>query len=1168
MGCTSNSSSNPSESSEETIDSVTLVAQNGDTITTGQLITFTPEFIDIDTMPASNTFEIEPFITPKESNTYAMPQIDTIDLIGELTIEIPGEGNMPEVTDTIASPEKIECTMGLKTKADQPAFMDNALFDIRYLKTDQGLTGSQIFALHEDKNGNIWIASNGEGILKYNGTDFTLFGPKQGFPAKDVAEIFEDSEGNIWFTSITFGAIKYDGQEFSMYGERSGIGGNNVFSIAEDHDNNLWFGLGNGTLTKLEEGRFYQYHFDHMQPRAAGKIEVINFDSNNEVWFGTNQVGLGHFDHNSFEFYTKENGLIDARVHDFTFDNSGKIWMGTENGLEVLDGDRLYKYRYSNGFPRFLCRQVICDDEGNIWIASHSKGVVKMEQDSYSIYNTTNGLTNDAVLSLHQGTKGDIWAGTYGGGFCIINENGFQHKTKDNGLPSSRIWSILEDENGIVWYATEGGGLCSYDGTNYSSYSHREGGLPAPIIISSFKDSKGSLWFGAYGYGVYKYENETFTQFHSKQGVTMPGVSAIEEDSEGNMWFGCMWGGISVFDGEKFTNYKGKNGFPDAFVWDVHEDVNENMWVAVDGYGLVKFKDEKAEVITTNEGLCSNNIMSIHEDKEGNLWFGSYGNGLDRWDGTNFKNFSVEDGLGSDNIWSIKEHENKLWLGTASGLSVVDITSTKTDSLEVIRLGKNQGLIDIDFLGNSVHLNEENEMSWGTGYYLTSLDLDDFSSEAAPPLLQLNGLELNGYEVNYRNIQESDESVVQKLNENSFDKVIDFENLPEGLTLPYDVNHLTFHFSGIDWANTSEVQYSYKMEHLDENWSQVTSSSSAEYRNMPYGDYTFKVKTKTPWSEWSDELSYAFSITPPWWHSWWARVLYVICALVLIWFVLKQRTKKLLKRQKELEEEVAIATDEIRQQKDAIEVQHEEIRDSINYAKRIQTAILPPAKLVDQLLKDTFVYYKPKDVVAGDFYWMEEIEEGVLFAAADCTGHGVPGAMVSVICNGALNRAVREFKLTKPGDILDKTREIVIQEFEKSEEEVKDGMDIALCLLNGNKLQYAGANNALWIMRDEELIEIKADKQPIGKFDAEKSFTTHDVDLQKGDVIYLFSDGYADQFGGEKGKKLKASNFKKYLKTISHLSMREQSTELDKAFENWKGSLEQLDDVCVIGVRV
>jgi len=222
---------------------------------------------------------------------------------------------------------------------------------------------------------------------------------------------------------------------------------------------------------------------------------------------------------------------------------------------------------------------------------------------------------------------------------------------------------------------------------------------------------------------------------------------------------------------------------------------------------------------------------------------------------------------------------------------------------------------------------------------------------------------------------------------------------------------------------------------------------------------------------------------------------------------LSNKQKKIIEQQKdEVEQQkstIELAYRKTERQKEVIEESHKEIRDSINYAKRIQSAILPPAKLVKKHLKESFIYYKPKDVVAGDFYWMEPSSQGILFAAADCTGHGVPGAMVSVVCNNALNRSVREYGFTDPGKILDKTRELVIDEFNNSEEEVKDGMDIALCLLSNHKLSFSGANNPLWIIRNREVLEYKANKQPIGTFDNLLPFTTHTIDIEKG-IPYMY----------------------------------------------------------------
>ena len=256
--------------------------------------------------------------------------------------------------------------------------------------------------------------------------------------------------------------------------------------------------------------------------------------------------------------------------------------------------------------------------------------------------------------------------------------------------------------------------------------------------------------------------------------------------------------------------------------------------------------------------------------------------------------------------------------------------------------------------------------------------------------------------------------------------------------------------------------------------------------------------------------------------------------------------------------------------KDESEHKNREILDSIHYAKRIQSALLPDKKKVDACVPDSFIYYAPKDIVAGDFYWMVKLNKKTLIAVADCTGHGVPGAMVSVVCHNALNRSVREFGLTAPSEILEKTRELVIETLEEGGDNVSDGMDISLCSIDWNTgmVQYAGANNSLYLIKNNNLHEIKADKQPVGRYSKLKPFTNHVLQLEKGEQLFMFTDGFADQFGGPKGKKYKYKPFKKLLEEISVNELKMQKTQLQSEFNSWKGEMEQVDDLCVVGIRM
>ncbi|HTF04441.1 MAG TPA: SpoIIE family protein phosphatase, partial [Bacteroidia bacterium] len=289
-----------------------------------------------------------------------------------------------------------------------------------------------------------------------------------------------------------------------------------------------------------------------------------------------------------------------------------------------------------------------------------------------------------------------------------------------------------------------------------------------------------------------------------------------------------------------------------------------------------------------------------------------------------------------------------------------------------------------------------------------------------------------------------------------------------------------------------------------------------------------------------------------------------VCMLIAFLLFRNSRNRKkanvLLQTQKE----------EVEIQKSLVEEKQRDILGSIAYALRIQTAILPPQKIVRQHLSNSFILYKPKDIVAGDFYWMEIVDDLVLFAACDCTGHGVPGAMVSVVCHNALNRAVREFGLREPAAILDKTTEIVIESFNQSEENISDGMDISICAYKPHlkNLQWAGANNPLWLIRNGDLLETKADKQPIGRNENSKPFSNHSFTLTEGDSVYLFTDGFADQFGGDRQKKLTRKRFKELLLSVQSDPMKEQGTKLDQFITAYRKDLEQVDDILVMGVRV
>ena len=563
------------------------------------------------------------------------------------------------------------------------------------------------------------------------------------------------------------------------------------------------------------------------------------------------------------------------------------------------------------------------------------------------------------------------------------------------------------------------------------------------------------------------------------------------------------------------------------------------------------------------------------------------------FNGKTFTHFSEKEGLSHNTVWSILEDNNlNVWISTESGLNQIMIDSkigakphmNKTSNevtFKINRFVKNDGLKGMDFYGNSVCLDRKNRIWWGSGKGLTMKDLNTYANEQKPPEVYLRQLDINEQFIDYSNITDFRDGDL------AFDGVRQFENYPLKLELPHDKNHLIFHFSTIDWSAPHKIQYSYIMEGLNTNWSQPSHEAKAEYRNLPYGTYTFKVRSIGANGEWSEPFEYEFTIHPPWWHTWWARIGYGAIAILLVFIYVRWRTAQLKQRQKELQTEVEIATREIREQrneaqiqrdevsrqKEIVEIAHKEITDSINYAERIQRSFLATKEVLDSNLNDYFVFFQPKDVVSGDFYWAGKLSNGhFAIVNADSTGHGVPGAIMSILNVSSIEKAI-EKGLTQPAEIFNDTRKTIIERLKKdgSPEGGKDGMDASLISLNEDKtkLQYVAAQNPIWVIRNGEVEEIKPEKMPVGKHENDTiPFMGGEFPLQKGDLIYTLTDGFQDQFGGPKGKKFMVKKMREYILSISHLSMKEQHKLLQEVFANWKGEMEQVDDVCVIGLKI
>ncbi len=1091
----------------------------------------------------------------------------------------------------------------------------------------QGLKHDVISCMQQDRNGNLWFGTYG-GVSKYDGKNFIHFTVKEGLSNNTVWSMLEDRDGNLWFGTTGGGVSKYDGQTFTHFTEREGLSNNIVLSMLEDRNGNLWFGTSNG-VSKYD-GRTFT-HFTEEEGLSGNIVLSILEDRNGNLWFGTDGGGVSKYNGKAFIRFTVKEGLSDNRVFSMLEDRNGNFWFGTSGGVSKYDGQTFMHFTEKEGLLSNMVLSILEDRNGNLWFGTDGGGVSKYDGQSIINFTEEEGLSNNIVLSIFEDQCGNIWFGTYGGGVSKYGGQTFTHYTKKEGLSNNSVLAIFEDRNGNLWFGTSGGGISEYDTETFIHLTQKEG-LSGNTVWSILEDQSGNLWFGTTGGGVSKYDGEFFTHFTEKDGLSNNTVLSILEDYRGNLWFGTEGGGVNKYDGKTFTHFTVKEGLSGNTVYSMLEDRSGNLWFGTSG-GVDKYDGEFFTHYNVEEGLPNNRVLSMCEDREGNLWFGTYGGGVLRYDGKYFINFTEKEGLPNNTVLSIlADQKGNLWFGTRFGLCKLpahkkeklfdfidedkkhyNATEYKIPVNEVFfkSYGYEDGFLGIGVnRGSTIYEASDGTIWIAANDRLTAYHPEGDVPDTIAPYIQLTGIELFGESIQWISLDQNKDTSFYLSNgievgDFEFNGITKWYGLPENLSLAYNNNNLTFNFIGITTKYPKKVKYQYMLAGMDKNWRAVTGKTSASYGNLPHGSYTFKVKAMNSEGFWSKEFTYNFEIRPPWWLTWWFRTMYITISVLALFGFYRWRTATMRKRQKELEqmvkkrtlelseaneelnqqnEEIRSQRDEIEQQKIQIEEIHQEISQSIDYATRLQGAILPQAKLLEEYLSDYFVLFKPKDKVSGDFYWWAHIENHTIITVADCTGHGVPGAFMSMLGVSFLREIVQKEYITHTSVILRKLRKEVIKALNQKGEsgEQKDGMDMAIISIEHetNTVQFSGANNPLYVITNrrlkkleslkefENFYEIRPDKMPIAIYEKMDKFTTHEIQLEKGDMLYMFSDGFADQFGGKKGKKFKYKPFKRLLSENRDKPMKEQKKILNKTFEDWKGNIEQVDDVVVLGVKI
>ncbi|MBL7884785.1 MAG: SpoIIE family protein phosphatase [Bacteroidia bacterium] len=1060
-------------------------------------------------------------------------------------------------------------------------------YDFRNFNVEDGLAQSQVLSMCQDRNGNIWFGTNSGGVSKYDGNRFINYTENDSLINNVVYSITEIKNGNILF-GANGGLSIFNGQKFKSLTDKDGLPHNRVFKVLEDKNGTVWIGTGKGVCI-YANNKIIEFKEDTLLSQSS--VFTIYADNANNIWFGTIQNGAIKYNVSTkrFSYFNSQMGLRNNFIRSFGEDFQGNIYVGTIAGINKINGPGVIQKVNIPGEENVAFTSIIPDNKNNIWFATN-EGIYKYNGLAYRKYKDKNGLASNNLLCGFRDREGNFWFGTYGYGVSKFSSEAFTSYSTKDSLPGDYVSSIFQDSKKNMWLAIKNFGVVKFNNGKFINYKidvkNIKNSLKDNDIQAIAEDDKGKIYFGTKT-GLSIFDGKTFSNYSVKDGVSDDdNIYSILIDRKKNIWVGSG-NGVYKFENNKFTNITSiselKTDRGNLPVYCIFEDRSGNIWFAIEN-GAIKYNGNKVERFTKANGFIDKRVTTIVQDSKGHLWFGT-DEGLFEYNYTRFQNISSNDGLASDKVYLLLLDGENLWAGTNKGLDKINLeTYYSNNKIEIKHFGKQEGLNGVECNSNAQFKDADGNLWFGTikGATVFNPRFDKINREE--PLTRIIGIRLF--------FQNADEDLKQ------YSKEIDSLNhLPINLILPYDKNHITFDFIGVCITNPSKVKYQFKLEGADADWFPPTSKTEATYSSLPAGEYTFHLKAMNNDGIWNERaITFKFKILPPWWQTWW---FYSICAIIAfssIYSFITVRTRNLQKAKIELEQEVELRTFQLRQEKEKVEVINQEvvaqkaiieaknhdITDSIKYAKNIQEALLPPLQNLHKEFNDAFVLYLPKDIVSGDFYWFAKRNNKRFIASVDCTGHGVPGAFMSIVGNTLLNEIVTEKNITEPAEILNELHagvKTALKQSGNAENERRDGMDIALCSLNedGTILEYAGANRPLWLFRKnktgEEAFEmIKANKFPIGGLEMEnevkRTFTNHSIPVEKGDLIYIFSDGYADQFGGEKGKKFMLGNMQKFVANIYEKPIVEQEKLLHENFLNWKGELEQIDDVLVIGFRV
>ncbi len=919
-------------------------------------------------------------------------------------------------------------------------------------------------------------------------------------------------------------------------------------------------------------------------------------------------------------FLRPENGLKGVNVTCMVEDRHGSIWYADWRqgpgriDIPVKASEQLTfvdlttpQYQYIN-WGTIRIQSMYEDAEGNLWFATDGFGIVKLLATNGVVtlapsqsrnYYANNGLNSNHPLSFYQDSEKNMWIGTANDGLMRLNGELFVSYTSD-GFSGVSTLSMYKDRTGGVWAGLYGGGaLYHYPNSDSTRSFFWADGISESIVTAIAEDQWGGIWLGTTGGGISilpaanrTKKGKVFTTLDAEKDLPWDFVSALAADSSGNMYVGMQSGGglvrirpesstgpydiQPVADGEDLLN---------GTVLFIRVDAKGDVWVLTtnglmelspDGQVLQKWEKRERHIY--------GEIQCFAFDKYQNIWLGTKNNGIailknkkkhaylksGNADSTEF--IGTEHGFVSINITTLFfDKNNTVWCGTRNGLHQMLIDNT-SQILSVRVFNSIDGLWTNEILPNTFIVGQSANFWFGASNGHTRF-LPSPKKSSQSVLLHLESIF-----VNYIDIRDTTNKGLSDVVFGTFSGWFD---LPTRMKLPNSNNTIQFVFAGIQHEAPDRIRFQYKLEGYDTDWSPPTREREVIYRGLPPGEYTLNARTiNADGGLGKNTVSFAFSVRTPFYQTWTFYILLAVAVAAAFWIYTRLRERALLRSKEQLEMLVSQRTAEVMVQKDEMEKQAEviqqkniDITSSIEYAQRIQRSILPDPQLLDAYFSENFFYYKPRDIVSGDFYWIAEKDDCIYVASVDCTGHGVPGAFMSLISFNLLNEAL--IVSSEPlSELLINLRTSLYQQLQSYEKGtvIYDGLDIAVMSFDktSGKASFTNSNRPTFIVRNGEMVALKSCKLSIGglAFETDETFDVTEMILSPGDTIYMFTDGVTDQFGGPKNKRYSRLALERLIVAIQPLSMPEQYLAISESIDKWRGEEEQMDDMLLIGIKV